>query len=96
MASSKTPGWDSLPKYKSPYGPKRELLQRYWDAQERGSCANRVENSGLKTGYFGAVGLFAVIYFASGIPRVQKDIMQKLPFIGNRFVHTVPASDNPF
>lgn len=32
--------------------------------------------SGVKTGYFGAVGLFAVIYYASGIPRVQKDILQ--------------------
>lgn len=30
----------------------------------------------MKTSYFGAVGLFAVIYYASGIPRVQRDILQ--------------------
>ena len=32
--------------------------------------------SGLKSGAFGAVALFAVIFYASGIPRIQKDILQ--------------------
>ncbi|KAB5572329.1 ubiquinol-cytochrome-c reductase complex subunit-domain-containing protein [Coniochaeta sp. 2T2.1] len=91
MSSSKTPGWDSLPKYKSPYGPKY-----HYQPNIAGVSLKQLARFGLKTGYFGAVGLFAVIYFASGVPRVEKDIMQKLPFIGHRFVHTVPASDNPF
>ena len=32
--------------------------------------------SGLKAGAFGGVALFAVIFYASGIPRVQKDVLQ--------------------
>jgi hypothetical protein len=32
--------------------------------------------SGIKTGMFGGVALFAVIFYASGIPRIQKDILQ--------------------
>lgn len=32
-------------------------------------------NSGVKAGLFGGVALFAVIFFASGIPRIQKDIL---------------------
>lgn len=45
------------------------------ESQSGGQGANRM-NSGLKTSYFGAVALGAVIYYASGVPRVQKDIMQ--------------------
>lgn len=29
---------------------------------------------------FGGVALFAVIFFASGIPKLQKDILQVRPF----------------
>lgn len=32
--------------------------------------------SGLKSGAFGAVALFGVIFYASGIPRLQKDVLQ--------------------
>jgi hypothetical protein len=38
------------------------------------SKANR-SNSGVNAGLFGGVALFAVIFFASGIPRIQKDIL---------------------
>ncbi len=49
---------------------------------------------GIKFGLFGGVALFGVIFYASGIPRVQRDVLQKVPFIGGHFVHTIPASDN--
>ncbi|RYO98668.1 hypothetical protein DL764_007027 [Monosporascus ibericus] len=52
--------------------------------------------SGMKSAAFGGVAFFGVVYYASGIPRVQRDILQKLPIIGKNFVHEVPASDNPF
>ena len=48
----------------------------------------------MNLGAFGGVALFGVIYFASGIPRVQRDILQKLPVIGPHFIHEIPASDN--
>jgi hypothetical protein len=64
---------------------------------------------------FGGVALFAVIFFASGMPRIQEDILQvcfatpeitaaatrrlltplqKIPLVGHRFKHEIPASDN--
>lgn len=55
---------------------------------------NPISDSGLKSGFFGGVAFFAVIFYASGIPRVQRDVLQKIPFIGGNFVHEIPASDN--
>lgn len=51
-------------------------------------------NSGVKTAGLGGVALFAVIFFASGIPRVQDDILKKFPIIGNHYHKDIPASDN--
>lgn len=48
----------------------------------------------MKTGAFGGVALFAVIFYASGIPKLQHDILQKIPFIGNYYIKEIPASDN--
>ncbi|KAJ4388261.1 glucosyltransferase [Neurospora sp. IMI 360204] len=49
------------------------------------------------TAAWGGVALFAVIYYASGIPRVQRDLLQHIPYIGKKyFVKEIPASDNPF
>ncbi|KAI0892696.1 ubiquinol-cytochrome-c reductase complex subunit-domain-containing protein [Annulohypoxylon nitens] len=52
--------------------------------------------NGFKSGAFGGVALFAVIFYASGIPRVQRDILQKIPLVGSYFIKEIPASDNPF
>ncbi|KAI1826448.1 ubiquinol-cytochrome-c reductase complex subunit-domain-containing protein [Xylaria intraflava] len=77
--------------YKSPYGPKYNFQPNV-----AGWSFKQLTGLGVKSGAFGGVALFAVIFFASGIPRVQKDILQKIPFIGNNFIHEIPASDNPF
>lgn len=53
-------------------------------------------NSGFKAGAFGGVALFAVIFYASGIPRVQEDILKKIPGLRSYYEKDVPASDNPF
>ena len=50
--------------------------------------------SGFKAAAFGGSALFAVIFFASGIPRVQKDILQKVPVFGNLFVKEIHPADN--
>jgi len=77
--------------YKSPYGPKY-----HYQPNIAGMTFKQAAGLGMKLGAFGGVALFGVIFYASGIPRVERDILQKLPFIGHRFVHEVPASDNPF
>ncbi|KAJ8112848.1 hypothetical protein ONZ43_g5292 [Nemania bipapillata] len=79
------------PAYKSPYGPKYQ-----YQPHVAGWSAKQLTGLGIKSGAFGGVALFAVIFFASGIPRVKQDILQKIPFIGDSFIKVIPASDNPF
>ena len=52
--------------------------------------------SAATAGGFGVVaGIFALFFFAE-VPKVRKDIMQKIPIIGDYFIHEVPPEDNPF
>ncbi|KAI1426400.1 ubiquinol-cytochrome-c reductase complex subunit-domain-containing protein [Xylaria sp. FL1777] len=80
-----------FPSYKSPYGPKY-----HYQPHVAGITMKQFAQFGVKAGAFGGVALFAVIFFASGIPRVQKDILQKIPVLGDHFIKEIPASDNPF
>lgn len=52
--------------------------------------------SGIKSAAFGGVALFAVIFYASGIPRVQRDVLMKFPGLAKYYDKKIPASDNPF
>ncbi|KFH41818.1 hypothetical protein ACRE_074670 [Hapsidospora chrysogenum ATCC 11550] len=61
----------------------------------RRTSANRV-CSGIKTAAFGGSLGFAALFFASGIPRVQKDILQGIPIVGKWFHKEVHPADNPF
>ncbi|KAI0872706.1 ubiquinol-cytochrome-c reductase complex subunit-domain-containing protein [Hypoxylon argillaceum] len=79
------------PTYKSPYGPKY-----HYQPQFAGWSVKQLTTLGLKSGAFGGVALFAVIFFGSGIPKVKQDILQHLPIIGGSFIKEIPASDNPF
>ncbi|KAI1328355.1 ubiquinol-cytochrome-c reductase complex subunit-domain-containing protein [Xylariaceae sp. FL0255] len=81
----------AYPSYKSAYGPKY-----HYQPNVAGITLKQATGLGFKAGAFGAVALFTVIFFASGIPRIQKDILQKVPFVGSYFIKEVPASDNPF
>lgn len=51
-------------------------------------------NSGTIAGSFGvAAGIFAVFFFGE-VPRVRKDILQKLPFLDTYLDRTVAPEDN--
>ncbi|KAI5783888.1 ubiquinol-cytochrome-c reductase complex subunit-domain-containing protein [Peziza echinospora] len=48
-------------------------------------------------GGFGAVAGFTALFFLEGIPRVQQDVFQKIPILGDYWTNRqLPASDNPF
>merc|ERR1719313_3050306 len=49
----------------------------------------------LAGGFGGVAGIFALFFF-NGIPKVQQDILQKVPFIGDFFKHEIAPEDNPF
>ncbi|KAI5862023.1 ubiquinol-cytochrome-c reductase complex subunit-domain-containing protein [Durotheca rogersii] len=50
---------------------------------------------GFKSGAFGGVALVGVLFYASGIPRVKRDILEKIPLIGGYFApKEIPASDS--
>lgn len=52
--------------------------------------------SAIMAGLFGgAAGIFALFFFGE-IPRVRKDILEKVPIIGPYFHRETPPEDNPF
>ncbi|ROV95279.1 hypothetical protein VPNG_08949 [Cytospora leucostoma] len=82
---------DAFPQYRSPYGPKYA-----YQPHVAGITPKTLLNVGIKSAGLGGVALFAVIFYASGIPKVQHDVLQKVPFIGSYFVNVVAPEDNPF
>lgn len=42
-----------------------------------------------------SAGIFAIFFF-DGIPRVQADILQKIPFVGEFYHNEIAPEDNPF
>lgn len=55
-------------------------------------CCDR----GVTAGYFGAAtGLFVFFMFAE-IPRVRKDIAEKIPILGQWFKEEIAPEDSPF
>lgn len=56
----------------------------------------RLSHSGAIAAGFGvSAGIFALFFFAE-VPKVRKDILVKLPVVGEYFVREVPPEDNPF
>ncbi len=45
---------------------------------------------------FGIAAGAGLLLFLDGIPKVQRDILQKVPIVGGYFIHEVPPEDNPF
>ncbi|KAK4632359.1 Cytochrome b-c1 complex subunit 10, mitochondrial [Fulvia fulva] len=77
--------------YKSPYGPQYKNTVNFY-----GVNAQALGRAGIVAGAFGvSAGVFALFFF-DGVPRVQKDIIQKIPFVGKFFINEIPPEDNPF
>ncbi|MCJ1244943.1 hypothetical protein MMC30_002144 [Trapelia coarctata] len=77
--------------YKSPFGPDYQIRKNF-----HGIDIKTAGRFGITMAGFGvATGIFALFFF-SDVPKVRKDIMQKLPIIGDLFVREIPPSDNPF
>ncbi|KAK1755539.1 ubiquinol-cytochrome-c reductase complex subunit-domain-containing protein [Echria macrotheca] len=77
--------------YKSPYGPKY-----HYQPHVSTITPQTLFRFGTKAAGFGGVALFTVIYFASGIPRVQDDILKKIPGLAWYYDRSIPASDAAF
>lgn len=83
-----SPGYST---YRSAFGPKYKIPPNV-----NGWTAKSVTRLGLTLGAFGGVAGFFALFFFGDVPKVRKDILQKLPIIGNHFVKEIPPSDNPF
>merc|ERR1712000_665049 len=77
--------------YKSPYGPKYSSQPNY-----RGITAQTLTRFGLKAGFYGGSLGLAALFFASGIPRIQTDILMKIPGMSKWYAKEVHPADNPF
>ncbi|EMC96305.1 hypothetical protein BAUCODRAFT_156498 [Baudoinia panamericana UAMH 10762] len=77
--------------FKSQFGPEYKIG---WHAYGL-NMTQATRYMSLAAGMGISLGIFG-IFFLDAVPRVQRDILQKLPFIGSYFVHEVPPEDNPF
>ncbi|KAK3390153.1 ubiquinol-cytochrome-c reductase complex subunit-domain-containing protein [Podospora didyma] len=83
----------AYPKYQSPYGPKYTYQPHVFGLS---LTPKALFPLAVKASAFGGVALFAVIFYASGIPKIQQDILMKVPYLRNYYVNDKPASDSPF
>lgn len=79
--------------YSSLYGPKIRSQPNI-----AGYPLKSLRPVGTTAAGFGAVALITILFLAGPIPRVQDDILVKIPVIGKYWVgkRDIPASDNPF
>ncbi|KAK3379128.1 ubiquinol-cytochrome-c reductase complex subunit-domain-containing protein [Lasiosphaeria ovina] len=82
---------ESYPGYHSPYAPKYQFQPQLF-----GLTAKSLFPLAFKAGAFGGVALFTVIFYTSGIPKIQQDILMKIPYLRNYYIKEIPASDSPF
>ncbi|KIX02438.1 uncharacterized protein Z518_08379 [Rhinocladiella mackenziei CBS 650.93] len=77
--------------YKSPYGPKLKHVPNFWGL----TLGKTIRYGYLASGFGVATGVFALFFFGE-VPRVRKDILSKIPVIGDYWVREVSPEDNPF
>ncbi|KAI9158203.1 Alpha-1,2 glucosyltransferase alg-10 [Paramyrothecium foliicola] len=85
--------------FRSAYGPKyvpdSYPPTYHYQPNFAGFTSQSALRLGLKSAAFGGSLGVALVLFVSGIPRVQKDILQKLPIVGSAFVkEPVHPADN--
>ncbi|KAK2044659.1 hypothetical protein LZ31DRAFT_553993 [Colletotrichum somersetense] len=79
------------PTYRSKFGPRYHKVPNV-----AGWTVSQVVKFGARAAGFGAAAGIGALFFASGIPRIQRDILMKVPVIGQYYVKDIPPSDNPF
>ncbi|RBR21547.1 uncharacterized protein FIESC28_04815 [Fusarium coffeatum] len=95
-----------MAEFKSNYGPKYhaqpnlagytpQAAFRMTDQFNPRTNADRII-SASRLAMYGAPAAVGVLLFANGIPRVQRDVLQKIPFVGRYFHKEVHPADNPF
>ncbi|KAI5813894.1 ubiquinol-cytochrome-c reductase complex subunit-domain-containing protein [Pyronema omphalodes] len=79
--------------YKSPFGPRMRP-----QLSISGFPLKNLTHHAVSAAAFGGVALVAVLYLGEGIPRVQNDVLKKIPVINEYWLSKkpVPASDSPF
>ncbi|KAI5463724.1 ubiquinol-cytochrome-c reductase complex subunit-domain-containing protein [Mariannaea sp. PMI_226] len=77
--------------FKSAFGPKYQNQPHFLGFT--GQSAFRIAS---RLAMYGAPAAIGVLLFASGIPRVQRDILQNIPFVAGFFQKKIHPADNPF
>ncbi|KAG9504535.1 glucosyltransferase [Fusarium musae] len=78
-----------MSEFKSNYGPKYHPQPNI-----AGITPQAAFRIGSRLAMYGAPAAVAVLLFANGIPRVQRDVLQKIPFLGNYFRKEIHPADN--
>ena len=77
-----------------PRSPRRKSQCKSFGDLRVKDNADSGSNSGtIATGFGVAAGLFAVFFFGE-VPRVRKDVLQKLPFFDKYLDRSIPPEDN--
>ncbi|KAK2010747.1 hypothetical protein LZ32DRAFT_648976 [Colletotrichum eremochloae] len=71
-------------------------IERDMDNRDFQNTMLTLDDSGTRAAGFGAAAAIGALFFASGIPRIQRDILMKIPVVGQVYVKDIPPSDNPF
>ncbi|KAH6895660.1 ubiquinol-cytochrome-c reductase complex subunit-domain-containing protein [Thelonectria olida] len=77
--------------FKSSFGPNYSSQPHFL-----GFTAQSAFRVSTRLAFYGAPAVVGVLLFASGIPRVQRDVLQKIPFIDGFFRKEIHPADNPF
>ncbi|KAF4974519.1 hypothetical protein FZEAL_8587 [Fusarium zealandicum] len=80
-----------MAEFKSAYGPKYQAQPNL-----AGFTIQSATRIGTRLAMYGAPAAVGVLLFANGIPRVQRDILQQIPFLAGYFTKEVHPADNPF
>ncbi|RAK71938.1 cytochrome b-c1 complex subunit 10 [Aspergillus fijiensis CBS 313.89] len=77
--------------YRSPFGPKYSTPLHWHGLTTRSA----VTAGTIASGFGVSAGVFLLFFFGE-VPRVRRDILQKVPFLDEYFDRTIAPEDNPF
>ncbi|TDZ18202.1 hypothetical protein Cob_v009015 [Colletotrichum orbiculare MAFF 240422] len=77
--------------FRSKFGPRYNTIPNI-----NGWTVSQFTKFGYRAAGFGAAAGVAALFYTSGIPRIQRDILQKVPIFGQNFTKEIHPADNPF